>query len=478
MAKKKTLEEVKQTLLLINPNIEIVDTEYINSKKPLKCKCLLDENIFYMNWNNLSFGHGCNMCSLNKAITSIEYIKTFVEKHGFELVDIENKHLAPVKFKIIIKCKHNHTSKRAWRDFHNKRQTCTECNRHIMLEKIGATSRTSIKTIEEFVHTRSCKIIFGLEDYKSEVKTNLYFQCDNGHQWTCTFATFKRQNGCPECNGILKNKYTYDCVSYYLKKLGCTIISNELEYKNSKVPFAFECSCGNIDKITFEEFMKHKKCKNCRGVYVSYAQKFINDMFSSRDCIVLTEMDTYSKTDRIRYICSCGCADSKKLHEWLDYPWCKECGLKNRSGESHPDWNGGISDLRKNLRYSVKWWTRKSLKFYNNRCAITLEPSTVVHHLYGFELILNEVMNITGYRIYSQIGKYTEEEFCKLKKECSNLHKKYGLGVVLHPKIHDLFHYEYKYGNNTPQQFEEFKQRLKQGEFDTYLQEHNLSLAI
>ena len=39
MPRKKTLEEFKQQMLEINPNVQITG-QYINNKTPISCRCL------------------------------------------------------------------------------------------------------------------------------------------------------------------------------------------------------------------------------------------------------------------------------------------------------------------------------------------------------------------------------------------------------------------------------------------------------
>lgn len=57
------LSDIKERLKLINPNIEILDDEYINSQSKLKCRCLIDGFEFEATWNNLSRGRGCIKCA-------------------------------------------------------------------------------------------------------------------------------------------------------------------------------------------------------------------------------------------------------------------------------------------------------------------------------------------------------------------------------------------------------------------------------
>jgi hypothetical protein len=69
------------------------------------------------------------------------------------------------------------------------------------------------------------------------------------------------------------------------------------------------------------------------------------------------------------------------------------------------------------------------------------------------------------------IGDYSEEERILIYDMLNKLHIKYGLGVCLSKLVHKVFHDSYGYYNNTPEQFEEFKQRYKNFEFDDLLEE-------
>lgn len=63
MPKKLTLQIIKERLLIINPNIEILSTEYINNSTKLKCECKIDNHIWYPTWNSLMQKEGCPQCS-------------------------------------------------------------------------------------------------------------------------------------------------------------------------------------------------------------------------------------------------------------------------------------------------------------------------------------------------------------------------------------------------------------------------------
>jgi hypothetical protein len=99
------------------------------------------------------------------------------------------------------------------------------------------------------------------------------------------------------------------------------------------------------------------------------------------------------------------------------------------------------------------------MKANNYKCILTGKRFDIIHHLYGFDKIIQETFNIVNLPIYDEINMYSVEQLDTFSKVCNELHYKYGLGVCLTKEMHDKFHLEYGYGNNTPEQFEEFKQR-------------------
>ena len=61
----KTTDDFINELKIINPNINVID-EYINAKTKIKCRCLIDGNIWYANPTKLLRGTGCPICNVSK----------------------------------------------------------------------------------------------------------------------------------------------------------------------------------------------------------------------------------------------------------------------------------------------------------------------------------------------------------------------------------------------------------------------------
>jgi hypothetical protein len=170
-------------------------------------------------------------------------------------------------------------------------------------------------------------------------------------------------------------------------------------------------------------------------------------------------------------------------YEWEVYPSnfmdkntrCPSCA---RRKENNPMWNGGRSSLASYLRQFTNEWKYKLLKKYNYKCYITSKIGTQkIHHLYGFNMIVNDILNELNLVIKECYSDYSEVDLKRMEILCKEKHVE-DIGVVLCGEIHNLFHIVYGRKNNTLEQFEEFKYRLKSGEFNYFLEENNLKLVI
>lgn len=72
---------IKEKVKIINPNIEILSTEYRNNHSKLKCKCLLDGHIWYVSWDKLRQGQGCPECKKKMSHGDGEYSPKLAERN-------------------------------------------------------------------------------------------------------------------------------------------------------------------------------------------------------------------------------------------------------------------------------------------------------------------------------------------------------------------------------------------------------------
>jgi len=249
---------------------------------------------------------------------------------------------------------------------------------------------------------------------------------------------------------------------------------------NQKLPYI----CPNHrDKgtlyIDYDNFVnKGARCKHC-GMehsqdYKRYTYEFCLEKFKEKGYELLDKIYINCDTN-MSFICTKHKdkgIQKATLFSILNYEdSCIFCKSKKLSGENHWHWKGGISNLAEHLRILTSTWRNESLKANNYRCALTNSNGhLVVHHLYSFSNIVNETLICLDMPLKTEMSEYNPEDLKLIEDKCLELHYKYGLGVLLTPIIHDLFHQQYGYdGNTSPEDFEEFKQRYNSHEFDKIL---------
>ena len=105
-------------------------------------------------------------------------------------------------------------------------------------------------------------------------------------------------------------------------------------------------------------------------------------------------------------------------------------------------------------------WKIDSMKQCDFKDVIDGGDFDVIHHLFSFNFIVDEVFKELQFPYHKEIEEYSTLELDMIATTTLKLHYKYPLGVCLSNENHSLFHSEYGYGNNTPEQFEEFKNKV------------------
>lgn len=147
-----------------------------------------------------------------------------------------------------------------------------------------------------------------------------------------------------------------------------------------------------------------------------------------------------------------------------------------RSGENCPTWKGGVTPIKEHFRkdcVTIKQWFKDAKINVDYTCELSgiRGGKLEVHHLYSFSKIVEDAHNFYGISIKVTIGDYTQEELKLLENYIEQWHKDFNNAVVLSKNVHRLFHKIYGLHNNTPEQFEEFKTRYLNGEFDSNAEE-------
>ena len=235
------------------------------------------------------------------------------------------------------------------------------------------------------------------------------------------------------------------------------------------------CDCGNVVVVRGSSLTggDTKSC-GCSKVEDLTGQRFGR----------LTVIKEYGrdKQGRVLWLCRCDCGSEVIVYSChLKSGATKSCGCLQKEKISEINYKGGITLISEHLRklQVVKQWRKDTYTRENNRCQLTGKQvhggNSDVHHLYGFNMIVLDAHNTYNIQIKEQVKDYTEEELKLLEDYVAEWHKDTSNAVLLCEEVHNLFHnckdedgnVLYGYGDNTPEQFEEFRERYLNGEFDS-----------
>ena len=161
---------------------------------------------------------------------------------------------------------------------------------------------------------------------------------------------------------------------------------------------------------------------------------------------------------------------SEKMRETVKEMWQDE---EFRKTQKKIHWKGGITPISTYLAKLNEQWFNDCKQQANYTCELTgrVGGKLHTHHLKAFSTIVKEAHELHNIQAKPQVKDYTEEELHKLEEYVTSWHKDNSNAVVLCKEAHDLFHKAKNKGgygkrNNTPEQYEEFKQRYLNGEFE------------
>jgi|GEM_PF-3697799 len=256
------------------------------------------------------------------------------------------------------------------------------------------------------------------------------------------------------------------------KELGKTLTSTELNRHDFGLPQVhwFINNCSSLDVTTYNEFLVYIGCELFRK-YRKYTYEIAFEEFAKRGLTLLPQVYVNCSV-LMDYICPKhpDVIQHKSVNNLIfgnnkKGEGCLYCYLDYRVGEGAPSWKGGTSFLNTYLREYIGKWKKDSMADCNYKCVVTGNGFHAIHHLYSFNKMLKEIIEECNLPIHTIIGEYTNEELDLLKQVSIRIHAKYPLGVCLSKSIHSMYHKIYG-DDNTPDQFDEFKVRYNNGEFE------------
>ena len=258
----------------------------------------------------------------------------------------------------------------------------------------------------------------------------------------------------------------------YMGSRGMSFLLEKPQYGVDKVDIVYPC--GHIIKTSYFDIKRNFGCKQCmiENYYINrFPKEDVLQILLDNKLEFISFPNEYKDgSSKISYSCQLGHITSRMVKDFIKFPTCRQCRIElrayNNRGEGSSTWKGGVSKIWVAARARLDPWTIASLRAANYTCCITGETNIPidVHHITSFETIAKAAMaefGISDENYYtSAYSKYGTEVLFRIVE----LHNKYGLGAVLKKSVHVLYHKLYGHGNNTPSQFEEFRQRIQSGD--------------
>lgn len=188
----------------------------------------------------------------------------------------------------------------------------------------------TIELIRDIFKEGGCTLLS--EEYvKSSDK--LEYKCSCGNISRIRIHDFEKGQRCRECGykkSSSSNTIEYSEIKKYFESQQCTLISEEYVSVGDKLSFI--CVCGNTGLVSFTEFKKMNKCREC-GIQIGIEKRkisyeIVKEIFEENGCVLLSL--TYEKCDeKLNYICECGNESEITLTALQRGSRCKEC-LRSR----------------------------------------------------------------------------------------------------------------------------------------------------
>lgn len=337
---------------------ELLEENYINNQTKMKYRCPKhSDKELSITYGNLSMGKGCPYCS-GVAKYTYEQVKKEFENCGYNLLsDTYKSNLAKLRY---ICPKHPDKDQKMSISNLIRGQRCSYC------------SGVGVPIIDEIRDVFSQNGCILLSKEYVNARTKLEYICACGNMTTTIWNNFKKSKRCLECgNDSSKNKRKtkYDDVYEYFSSNGCRLLSTT--YNNQEEKLKYICICGNQSEITFKNFKKGSRCKDCglsrirqHNIERRHSYEFVKRTFENNGCILITK--NYKKaSQKLTYICKCGTKSRIRFTSFLKGTRCKQCGNQQRRESLYLSGTAPCSRQQKHLHsviggelnYPYKSWS-------------------------------------------------------------------------------------------------------------------------
>lgn len=135
-------------------------------------------------------------------------------------------------------------------------------------------------------------------------------------------------------------KLCYHTIYFEFIKCNCYLLSTE--YINNRTKLKYICSCGNISFISYSNFQKGRRCKDC-GIKIYSSKKrniykSVYNYFKEQNCELLETKYVNAHT-KMKYKCKCDRISSITYNKFQQGRRCKLCQYENNIGDKNTNWN-------------------------------------------------------------------------------------------------------------------------------------------
>lgn len=178
-----------------------------------------------------------------------------------------------------------------------------------------------------------------LENTYINNSTKMKYRCSCGNTSLTIYKDFKKGTRCMKCSG--KEKHSYEDVYTEFKNKNCELL--ETEYKNNSTKMNFKCSCGNTSSISFSNFKRGDRCKDCSNKNKSKSKTYniskIKKYFLDNNYELLSDVYNGSKV-KLTVKCPENHIYEVRYNDFQQDRRCRECYLNNNKwGDDNPNWN-------------------------------------------------------------------------------------------------------------------------------------------
>lgn len=245
--------------------------------------------------------------------------------------------------------------------------------------------RITYEEVRDLFDSYGAKLLTPKNEYKNTQQI-LSFLCHCGRVGEIRYYNFKRYKHCSECSSELRGekirKYTYEDICDYFKKYNCILLTEFDKSIISTSDIIYKCSCGNIEKTKFVQFMKRKekKCLKCLN-QIKTPYNEVYNLFDKSGCKLLTSEEEYINNltgYNLKYKCSCGNISTIDLYSFKTGTRCRNCmGEKLRIIKATP-----YNDVKEYIE-SFEGYKLLSTEYIN--CDTALEIKCPEDHIFNMD---------------------------------------------------------------------------------------------